>query len=269
MKIYDCFTYFNEDLILDMRLNILNKYVDYFVIVEGNKTHSGKAKKKNFQIEKFQKFKKKIKYFFIEDMPKTNNSWELENFQRNQIELGLEKANKEDLIVISDCDEIPNLKEIKNINTKEFNKNIFVFEQKCFYYKLNLLNPKSNPWHGTKLVRYDFLKKFTPQKIRSYKTKQYPFWRIDKPKNVIIIKNGGWHFSFLNNLNNIKLKLRSYAHTEFNKKIFLNNRNLLNKLKNYKDLFDESISLKKIDLDNSYPYHIIKNKKKFKEWIVS
>jgi beta-1,4-mannosyl-glycoprotein beta-1,4-N-acetylglucosaminyltransferase len=266
--IYDCFTYFNEDLILDLRFNILFDKVDYFVIIEGNKTHSGKTKKKNFQIEKFSKFKKKIKYFFIENMPNDNNSWELENFQRNQIMLGLKKANKEDLILISDCDEIPNLKTIRNIDLKKIKNNIFVFEQKCFYYKLNLLNPGSNPWHGTKLVRYDFLKESTPQNIRNYKIKQYPFWRIDRPKNAIILKNGGWHFSFLNNINKIKHKLESFAHTEFNKNIFTNKKNLRNKVKNYQDLFDDSIFLKKINVNSSYPEYIVRNKKKFKNWIV-
>jgi len=266
--IYDCFTYFNEDLILDLRLNILFDKVDYFVIIEGNKTHSGKNKKKNFDIKKFSKFKKKIKYFFIENMPKTDNSWELENFQRNQIMLGLKKANREDLILISDCDEIPNIKAIKDIDLKKFKDNIFAFEQKCFYYKLNLLNPRSNPWYGTKLISYNLLKKNTPQKIRNYKVKQYPFWRIDRPKNVIILKNGGWHFSFLNSVNNIKLKLESFAHTEYNKDIFTNKKNLRSKVKSYKDIFDNNISLKKINLEDSYPQYIIKNKKKFKEWIV-
>jgi beta-1,4-mannosyl-glycoprotein beta-1,4-N-acetylglucosaminyltransferase len=266
--IYDCFTYFNEDLILDLRLNILFDKVDYFVIIEGNKTHSGKNKKKNFSIKKFSKFKKKIKYFFIENMPKTNNSWELENFQRNQIMLGLKKANKEDLVLISDCDEIPNLKVIQDIDLKKIKDNIFAFEQKCFYYKLNLLNPRSNPWYGTKLISYNLLKKKTPQKIRNYKVKQYPFWRIDRPKNAIILKNGGWHFSFLNNINNIKLKLESFAHTEYNKNIFTNKKNLRSKVKSYKDIFDNNIILKKTNLEDSYPEYIIKNKKKFKKWIV-
>ncbi len=266
--IYDCFTYFNEDLVLDLRFNILFEDVDYFVIIEGNKTHSGQTKKKNFQIEKFSKFKKKIKYFFIENMPNSDNSWELENFQRNQIMLGLKEANKKDLILISDCDEIPNLKTIRRIQLKKFESNIFCFEQKCFYFKLNLLNPKSNPWYGTRLVEYDFLKKSSPQSIRNYKIKQYPFWRIDKPKNAIILKNGGWHFSFLSSINNIKLKLESYAHTEFNNNFYTNKEYLKNRVEKYKDLFDDSVGLEKVNLCDSYPEYIVKNKKKFKEWIV-
>ena len=264
MKIYDCFTYFNEDLILDLRFNILFEHVDYFIIIEGNKTHSGRIKKKNFDIKKFIKFKKKIKYFFVE-MPNNMSSWQLENFQRNQIIRGLKHANGDDIILISDCDEIPDIQySIKNIK----NNRVFAFEQKCFYFKLNLLNPKSNPWYGTKLVKYNYLQRTTPQKIRSYKVKQYPLWRLDKPKNVEIIKNGGWHFSFLNTISKIQLKLASYAHTEYNKNKFLNKKNLETKIKNYKDLFDNKVNLKKVLIDSTYPHYIVKNKKKFKKWIV-
>jgi beta-1,4-mannosyl-glycoprotein beta-1,4-N-acetylglucosaminyltransferase len=263
MKIYDCFTYFNEDLILNLRFNILYEYVDYFVIIEGNKTHSGKLKKKNFNIKNFAKFKKKIKYYFIE-MPNNMTSWQLENYQRNQIIKGLKNAKVDDIILISDCDEIPNIQS----PLRSFNKNrIFAFEQKCFYFKLNLLNPRSNPWYGTKLVKYSFLQKTTPQKIRNYKVKQYPFWRLDKPPNVKIIKNGGWHFSFLNTIRKIQLKLKSYAHTEYNKNKFLNKSNLKKKIKNYKDIFNNKIKLKKINIDNTYPDYINKNKKKLRKWI--
>lgn len=261
MKIYDCFTYFNEDLILDLRLNILNEYVDYFVIIEGNKTHSGRPKKKNFDIKKFIKFRKKIKYFFIE-MPNNMNSWQLENFQRDQIVKGLNYAKAEDIILISDCDEIPDIKySMKNIE----NNKVYVFEQKLFYYKLNLLNPVY-PWHGTKLVKYNYLKKTTPQKIRSYKCKQYPFWRLDKPKNFQIFKNGGWHFSWLNTVNKIQLKLKSYAHTEHDTKKMLNKKNLESKIKNHKDILNKA-NLKKVVIDSSYPDYIIKNKNKLKKWI--
>jgi beta-1,4-mannosyl-glycoprotein beta-1,4-N-acetylglucosaminyltransferase len=264
MKIYDCFTYFNEDLILDLRFNILYKHVDYFVIIEGNKTHSGQLKKKNFDIKKFIKFKKKIKYFFVE-MPDNMSSWQLENFQRNQIVRGLKYAKAEDIILISDCDEIPNL--LHPIKIIENNR-VFAFEQKCFYFKLNLMNPRSNPWYGTKLLKYNYLKKTTPQKIRSYKVKQYPFWRIDKPKNIEIIKKGGWHFSFLNTINKIQLKLKSYAHTEYNRNKFINKKNLASKIKNYKDIFNNKVNLEKIIIDNTYPQYIVTNKKKFKKWIV-
>ena len=112
-KIYDCFSYWDEDLLLDIRFNILNDYVDYFVIIEGNKTWQNNDKKLRFDINKFQKFKDKIIYIPVEDMPDGDNPYLRENFQRNCISKGILKAQDEDLIIISDLDEIPNPKKNK------------------------------------------------------------------------------------------------------------------------------------------------------------
>ena len=118
MKIYDCFSYWDEDLLLDLRLNILNKYVDYFVIVEGNKTWQNNFKKLRFNIENFKEFKNKIIYVPVENMPEGDNPWVRENFQRNCIERGLSTAAQNDLIIISDLDEIPNLEKLCNFKKK-------------------------------------------------------------------------------------------------------------------------------------------------------
>jgi len=104
MKIYDCFLYWDEDLLLDLRLNILNDYVDYFVIVEGNKTWQNNYKNFRFDIKKFQKFEKKIIYIQVKDMPEGKNPWIRENFQRNCIERGFKDIRDNDLIIISDLD---------------------------------------------------------------------------------------------------------------------------------------------------------------------
>jgi beta-1,4-mannosyl-glycoprotein beta-1,4-N-acetylglucosaminyltransferase len=268
MKIYDCITYLNEDLILDLRFNILNKYVDYFVIVESNKTHSGESKKKNFNINKFLKFKKKIIYFFVRKMPSTKNRWILENFQRNYIKMALKEINikKSDYIIISDADEIPNLENIKKIKFEP--KNIYAFEQTTFYYKINLLNPKDTPWYGSRLIAYKKLNDLTPQAIRSHKCKQYPFWRFDKPRNVKIIKEGGWHFSYLNNVKKIQYKLKSFAHSEFSSEKFFNKETINNKIKNLKDLFNDNIILKKIKITDGFPSYIVNNKKNLSKWII-
>ena len=106
MKIYDCFSYWDEDLLLDLRLNILNEHVDYFVIVEGNKTSQNNSKKLRFNIKKFSKFKNKIIYIPVEDMPDGDNPYLRENFQRNCITRGLSNASNEDLVIVSDLDEI-------------------------------------------------------------------------------------------------------------------------------------------------------------------
>ena len=118
MKLYDCFSYLDEDLLLELRLNILNKYIDYFVIVEGNKTWQNNIKKFRFDINKFKKFKKKIIYIQVSDMPDGDNPWVRENFQRNCIERGLSRSSEDDLIIISDLDEIPNPDAINKFKKK-------------------------------------------------------------------------------------------------------------------------------------------------------
>ena len=157
MKIYDCFSYWDEDLLLELRLNILNEYVDYFVIVEGNKTWQNNYKKLRFNINNFQKFENKIIYIPVEDLPDGDNPYLRENFQRNAISRGFEKVEADDLVIISDLDEIPNPEKIQS-----FKKSMkyAVFEQMHFYYKINLqsqLNPK---WYGSRIC----IKKYLDEK---------------------------------------------------------------------------------------------------------
>ena len=130
MKIYDCFSYWDEDLLLDLRLNILNKYVDYFVIVEGNKTWQNNYKELRFNIDKFSKFKEKIIYIPVTDLPDGDDPYLRENYQRNCINRGIKEAGREDLIIISDLDEIPNLDMLSYFDKKKsmpfLNKSIFI-----------------------------------------------------------------------------------------------------------------------------------------------
>ena len=136
MKIFDCCIYLDEDFLLDLRFNILNDFVDYFVIVESNRTWQNNKKNFNFNTKNFEKFSHKIIYIKVEDMPGGENPWLRENFQRNCITRGLSTAMNDDLIIISDADEIPDPEKIIKFNLK---KKYGVFEQKQYYYKLNLL----------------------------------------------------------------------------------------------------------------------------------
>ena len=186
--IYDCFSYWDEDLLLDLRLNILDNYVDYFVIVEGNKTWQNNPKKLRFEIDKFKKFKNKIIYVPVTDLPDGEDPYLRENHQRNAIVNGLNNANDNDLIIISDLDEIPDPKKINLFNPK---KRYAVFKQKHFYYKFNLLY-ENYTWQGTKAVKKkNFI---SPQWLRNIKGKKYSKWRIDtffskkKYRNIINLK---------------------------------------------------------------------------------
>jgi beta-1,4-mannosyl-glycoprotein beta-1,4-N-acetylglucosaminyltransferase len=263
MRIFDCFIYYDEDLILDIRLRELNKFIHKFIIVESGEDHQGNPKKKNFNIRNFEEFKSKIEYYYFEKFPEfIKEPWKRENYQRDYLINGLKDAQSEDLIIVSDVDEIPNLNFF--LKKGDFN-NYYVFEQKMFYYKLNLQS-KTNPvWHGSKACKKKYLK--GTHWLRSLKSKKYPFWRLDKIK-FKVIADGGWHFSFLKNSHDIKKKLESYAHTEYNNPYFTNLDHINYSIDNKKDLFNRNINYEKKNIDSSFPEYIRNNKDFFKDWIL-
>ena len=295
MKIFDCFMYFDEDLILDLRLNLLNNYVDEFVIVESLYTHSGKRRKLLFDIKKYEKFKNKINYIILEDPPldldsiNVNeaenlinskhilNAVKRENLQRNTILNGLKLALPEDIIIISDLDEIPNL---ENNNIRNIKNKIILFKQKFFYYKFNLkLN--NFPWHGSKACKKKNL--ISPQWLRNVKDKIYPFWRLDalfsrkKYQDIRIIDNGGWHFSNIKTPADIEKKLKNYLHHreyELNpigeekiSKIIEEKKPIYNLRADMRsNKFDLSEKLVVSDI-SELPYYMQKNINKYKDWL--
>ena len=268
MSLYDCFQFFNEEHILDLRLNVLNEFVDYFVIVESTTDHQGKEKKLNFDQNKFNKFKKKIIYIVVDDtadvIKKNHLGGEslVEQHQRNSIMKGLKGCHDNDLIILSDVDEIPNLNELS-----KYNKNKYaVFSQKMFNYKLNLLNVTESNWHGSKICLKKNIR--SPQWLRNLKFKKYPFWRIDKPRNLQIIENGGWHFAYLQSPDNIIKKIKSFSHGEFNKEDFTNKINIEQKIRTKKDIFGRDLVFEKIEINETFPKYILQNKEKLKEWII-
>ena len=270
MKLYDCSMYFDEDLMLDLRLHILNEHVDKFIIAEATRDHSGKEKKLNFDYKNFPKFKNKIKYLVIEDLPlevkskKKNwapNHWR-DQYQRNSLSRGFNVINDDDLIMISDIDEIPDPKKLQEFNIK--NK-YACFLQRNFQSKLNLLNTTDKYWMGTKICQKKNLK--SPQWLRNIKTKKRPFWKFYKPKEPQLIFDGGWHFSFLKKPDGISKKIKAYSHQEFYQDQFIDEQKIASRIKNNMDLFDRNIKYKKIQIDESFPEYIIKNKEKFNEWI--
>ena len=292
MGIYDCFMYFDEDLLLDLRLNIMNKYVKKFIITESTFLHSGREKKLNFDIKKFSKFKDKIEYIVIDNQPEgieefkendkieiknkkiLDNSLKRENNQRNMLIKGLNQAHDNDLIFSSDLDEIPNLKNFK------FKDKITLFEQDVFYYKFNLIQPNFK-WIGTRACKKKNLKSL--QWLRNIKGKSYPFWRIDtfistkKYMNIDIIKNGGWHFTSIKKPKDIHYKLSNFMHHLEYEYSGLNLDDMEKMVKEKKILYDHSAkqeeekykggqSLEKVEMEK-LPDFINMNLEKYKEWL--
>ena len=266
MKIFDCFTFNDENLILELRLNVLKKYVDYFVIIEFGENHQGKKKGKKIDKKILEKFNGKIRYFYIEKFPNSLNSWDRENFQRNTILEGLKDASKNDIIIVSDLDEIPDL---NKIDLKNINDTIYTFRQINTMYKFNLV--RDTDWLGSKLCRFKKLK--SPQWLRSLKVrKKYNFLRIDKlfsnnyVHNFKIIENGGWHFGWIRDVSQMIEKLESFAHTEFNNDNFKNFDFIQECIEKKVNFLNTNEKLKKIEL-NQLPEYLLQNEDKFKNFL--
>ena len=295
MRIFDCFMYFDEEVVLDLRLNVLNEYVDYFIIVESIYTHKGEKRDLKFDKKKFQKFENKIIYLVYEEnskkieevFPKDNNDEKSrkyilnaalrENGQRNFIMKGLSDATDDDLVLISDVDENPNL---ENINIENIKEKIIQFRQKMFYYKFNLYLPNTI-WAGTKACRKKYL--LSPQWLRNVKDRKYPFYRFDtifsktKYMNIKFIDNGGWHFSNIKTAGEIEYKLKSYLHhREFDENPMSKDQ-ILEIIKKKQAIYDlkvdkrvnkigEGSKLEIYSLDK-LPKFLQNNIKNYKDWI--
>jgi beta-1,4-mannosyl-glycoprotein beta-1,4-N-acetylglucosaminyltransferase len=287
--------FFDEEMLLEIRLNTLNKFVDKFIIVESTYTHSGKEKKLIFDINKYPKFKKKIDYIIVNDLPQgieqigkddgnleitykeIMNALRRENFQRNAINQGLADADDNDWIIISDLDEIPDL---STINFNLINKKIIFFKQKVFYYKFNL-ELKTLRWIGSKACKKKYLK--SPQWLRNVKDKIYPKWRLDiifsekKYNNIFFVENGGWHFSFVKKPEDIEKKLKSYLHhREYdldplgieNIKDLINSKQVIynHRVDQTQYKFGGGQKLEKVDI-KFLPEYIFSQKEKYLEWL--
>jgi beta-1,4-mannosyl-glycoprotein beta-1,4-N-acetylglucosaminyltransferase len=287
--------YFDEDLLLDLRLNFLDKYVEKFVITEATYTHNGTKKKLNFDINNFKKYKNKITYIVVDQQPKNIleidskdsneekgkklilNGMARDYYQRECLSKGLAEASDKDLILISDLDEIPDL---QNLDFNSINNDIIIFEQKIFYYKLNLVY-EDFLWQGTRAIRKkNFL---SPQWLRNIKGKNYPIWRLDalfskkKYSNLKFIKNGGWHFTCLKTPVQLEKKLLNFAHHyEFEKsglqiddiKKFISEKRIIYDYKadQKKYKWSGKSTLKKIE--NKYlPSYVSDNLEKFSDWL--
>jgi len=265
MKIYDCIMYFDEDLVLELRFNILDQFVDKFVVVEATRNHAGVKKNLNFDIKKFDKFKNKITYLIVDDIPEKVENFKKgwspnffrENFNRNAISRALTECSPNDLILISDADEIPNLELLKITNIKKF----ALFRQISFIYKLNLL--KENSWLGSSICYKKYLK--SPQWLRNKRFLRRGFLRRVFFKTQII-ENGGWHFSFLKTAKDIKKKLNAYAHSEYKDLTDINS--IEKHIETNKCFIEPNKNLKKILIDDTYPSYIRNNKDLYSDWIL-
>lgn len=293
MKIFDCTTFFKEKMMMDVRFNILDEYVSKFIVVESTFSHSGEKKKLHFNINDYPKFKEKIEYIVIENEPvdlikddkllkdsyyKRSNSLKRIEQSYEYMLNGLDSAVDNDLILLSDNDEIPNLSSflIEDLKKTDY----VIFKQLFFYYKFNLFYDRV-PWFGTKGCKKKRLKKLST--IRNLKNKKYPFWRLDtyfsdiKQNNLKVVDKGGWHFTNIKTPEELFDKFINFGHHDEFELANIDLDRIKEKISNKEVFYDhladkgslnrwsDNYKLKKIDL--SYlPKYLAQNSEKFKDW---
>ena len=304
MKIFDCITYFDEPMMFDLRLKILNESVDEFIVCEALYTHSGEKKKINFNKKLYPEFKNRITHLVVEEEPenlvpleKNNNSLKYKELNRYSFRLNASKRiqkqrdailnnfdedNYNDWIIYSDSDEIPNL---SKINLKKIKNKIVIFKQNFFYYKFNLIYPNYD-WYGSKAIKFKDIENIST--LRNSKNKKYPWWRIDtiinkyKYMNLKIIEDGGWHFTELKTPKEIFIKHKNDEHHDEFDLTGINESDIEKMISEkripYNHFLDKNEIKSKWNKSNKFylevanpkilPKQVIENKDFYKNWLV-
>lgn len=282
---YDCFSFFNELDLLEIRLNTLDKVVDKFILVEAPWTHTGKPKPLYFTENKrrFAPFLPKIIHIIASDPPvstsatEQENAWIRENWQRNEIVRGLTGAKPEDIIIIADLDEIPHPKAVKNIIQSNLcDNNIINLNLRCYAFFLNNRCISSPTWTGgPQILNYRMF--LSPECCKSLQSTEYcpecanphpSATRIRFAPHKVKVRNGGWHFSSMGGATAIQKKIKSFAHTEFDA-IAKDPEAIEAIIRSGKGFFGWGDRYMPEPLDNGFPAFIITNEKRLSPLLIS
>ena len=268
-KIYDCFTFYNELDLLELRLEEHYDYVDYFVIAEANKTHQGRDKiyylEENW--DRYAKYHDKIIHIKVDDMPTNDNAWVLENYQRNALAKGYVDADDNDIIVISDLDEVMRAETFELMRADD-QHTVFICRCPLFYFKVNyiMVKPKSYWVNGMAMPKKYMT---SPQDLRNL-----THWASAQPEDlvtdkVMTIQHAGWHFTYLGNTDHAKNKIVNFAHQESNHLADTMDVEEFMKLKKGIDPNNPNESFDIVTLDDYFPETIINNLERWKDYIAS
>ncbi|MER3417492.1 MAG: hypothetical protein C4312_08255 [Thermoflexus sp.] len=293
-RVYDCFPFFNELELLEIRLHELADVVDKFVLVEATTTHQGEKKPLYYKenSDKFARFRHKITHIVVDFPPRAvlsrlfrdvDVTWAREHYQREMILAGLQDCSPDDIIIISDADEIPCAETVAACLQID---GIKIFKQRLFYYWLNCenvtpVNGARYVWLGPVMANFSFVR--SPQRLRDLVIRlSGEFHAHSKAKRLIyklyrhtlsflgpkvrIIDNGGWHFSYLGGVDRVREKLKAFAHTEYSS--LLNDINRISDcVMSGLDLFDRKMKFQFVPIDETFPKHVVKNPDRFKHLI--
>jgi hypothetical protein len=263
MRVFDCFPFYNEFTLLEIRLEELWDTVDYFVIAEANTTHQ--SRDKSFYLQdrwsNYEKYHSKIRHIMIDDMPRNPNTWENEGFQRFCLGRGLYDIQPDDIICVSDCDEIPRPSTLEYIRNDPEDYERYLLGMPLFYFKFN--NMMTKP-----------VVKQTNIKVTRGRAFVNPHWErtsFNYIPGVKELEHGGWHFTYLGNSNFAVNKIQSFAHIETNISEIIEKINVEKMVQEKVGLgWDQhSEKFEHVKLDSYFPTTILNNQKKYQHLIVN
>jgi beta-1,4-mannosyl-glycoprotein beta-1,4-N-acetylglucosaminyltransferase len=284
--IYDCFGFFNELELLELRLNELAGVVDKFVLLEATKTHTNKPKPLYYHENRsrFSAFHSQIIHVVVDDLPDSDDAWLLDNFQRNCLGRGLMNCRPDDWVLISDLDEIPRASVVEKLSREvPFHDSFFSnavhgalsskLTQKIFHRKgLKRLLRKNHPfvWRFEQRLYRHFMNCLSPEKLcgtRMLRYRDFTCAEEIRYSGYKTVKDGGWHFSYMGGVERIREKIGAYCHQEYNTPEFTAPEIVAERINTGRSLFGFEEKLQFVPLDNTFPHYLVEHPEKFADWI--
>jgi hypothetical protein len=268
LKVYDCFTFFNELDLLEIRLEELWDVVDYFVLAESNVTHTGMFKPLYFDLNKqrFEKYAQKIRHIVVDDMPGgEDNLWFRENHQRRCLARGLGDKSPDDLIIVTDADEIPRASVVSSIKHDSQHTRWILFAPQ-YLYKLNYMRIKTTngvDWQAGPSIIVSKSQDFTdPQTERTF---TFPW--VGLPDGTAFVAHGGWHWSSLGNNQHCIQKINSFVHTNENIPEIVENFDIDRFIASKGSHHTPGQFFETVELNNYFPNFVLSNAQKFSQHV--
>ena len=268
--VFDLIPFFNEIDILNMRLHILDPYVDRFVIEEATTTFSGQPKELCFEKnrDKFKKFLHKIDYIVVDEDKEEMLSHERDYFQKNHLIEGIKDASSDDIIIFGDCDEIPNPEVLKALRENFDKTKVYHLAQRNFYAFLNMeeksgkllsitgefpeVTGEDKKWLGTKICSKDCIPEEGIVRLRDLVP--------PTDERSVRVSDGGWHFGYMgghnetNPVERIGVKVKAAAHQEYNEREVL--AETMDHLILGRDIFGRDARFERVEVDETYPVYL-------------
>lgn len=264
--IYDAFMFCAELDVLELRIHTLGPVVDRFVLVEGSQTFQGQPKPMVYK-EHASRFKPILEQYGCELIhvpvtvfPMTDNPWEIEYFQRNAILRGLKDALPDDLILVSDVDEIPNPGMVLAVAGAHESRllpadAVVCCEQVLYAYTLNWRHTR--PWYGTRMLRrsaIDFL-----QELRS---------TVMPRPGEKVLKGAGWSFSSFGGAQAVREKLQAFAHSECNTPEHTDPAHIERCIQEGRGILPtDNFDMVWAEVDDTYPPYLVAHPEQFEHWL--